>query len=84
MYDDIFGDSLCRVLSILIALVSMLMAQFAYDYCLDVLFKVGSCAWLLLIKVGLMILIIIIVGAVKYKKSKPVRLKRHKENRKIK
>ncbi len=73
-----------RVLSILIALVSMLMAQFAYDYCLDVLFKVGSCDWLLLIKVGLMVLIIIIVGAVKYKKSKPVRLKRHKENRKIK
>lgn len=73
-----------RVLSILIASVSMLMAQFAYDYCLNVLFKVDSCDWLLLIKVGLMVLIIIIVGAVKYKKSKPVRLKRHKENRKIK
>lgn len=73
-----------RVLSILIASVSMLMAQFAYDYCLNVLFKVGSCDWLLLIKVGLMVLIIIIVVAVKYKKSKPVRLKRHKENRKIK
>lgn len=73
-----------RILSIMIALVSMLMAQFAYDYCLDVLFKVGSCDWLLLIKVGLMISVIIIVGVVKYKKSKPIRLKRHKEGRKIK
>lgn len=73
-----------RVLSIMITLVSMLMAQFAYDYCLDVLFKVGSCDWLLLIKVGLMITISIIVGVVKYKKSKPIRLKRHKEGRKIK
>lgn len=73
-----------RVLSIMVTLVSMLMAQFAYDYCLDVLFKVGSCDWLLLIKVGLMITISIIVGVVKYKKSKPIRLKRHKEGRKIK
>lgn len=73
-----------RVLSIMITLVSMLMAQFAYDYCLDVLFKVGSCDWLLLIKVGLMISVSIIVGVVKYKKSKPIRLKRHKEGRKIK
>lgn len=73
-----------RVLSIMITLVSMLMAQFAYDYCLDVLFKVGSCDWLLLIKVGLMVTISIIVGVVKYKKSKPIRLKRHKEGRKIK
>ena len=55
-----------RVLSIMITLVSMLMAQFAYDYCLDVLFKVGSCDWLLLIKVGLMISVSIIVGVVKY------------------
>ena len=73
-----------RVLSIMITLISMLMAQFAYDYCLDVLFKVGSCDWLLLIKVGLMVTISIIVGVVKYKKSKPIRLKRHKEGRKIK
>lgn len=73
-----------RVLSIMITLVSMLMAQFAYDYCLDVLFKVGSCDWLLLIKVGLMVTISIVVGVVKYKKSKPIRLKRHKEGRKIK
>lgn len=73
-----------RVLSIMITLISMLMAQFAYDYCLDVLFKVGSCDWLLLIKVGLMVTISIIVGVVKYKKSKPMRLKRHKEGRKIK
>lgn len=73
-----------RVLSIMVTLVSMLMAQFAYDYCLDVLFKVGSCDWLLLIKVSLMVTISIIVGVVKYKKSKPIRLKRHKEGRKIK
>lgn len=73
-----------KVLRIVIALVSMFFAQFAYDYCLDVLFKVGSCDWLLLIKVGLMITISIIVGVVKYKKSKPIRLKRHKEGRKIK
>lgn len=73
-----------RILSIMITLVSMLMAQFAYDYCLGVLFKISSCDWLLLIKVGLVILISLIVGVVKYKKSKPVRLKRHKENRKIK
>lgn len=73
-----------RILSIVITLVSMLMAQFAYDYCLDVLFKVGSCDWLLLIKVSLMVTISIIVGVVKYKKSKPIRLKRHKEGRKIK
>lgn len=73
-----------RILSIMITLVSMLMAQFAYDYCLDVLFKVGSCDWLLLVKVGLTISIIITVGVVKYKKSKPIRLKRHKEGRKTK
>lgn len=73
-----------KVLRIAVALLSMFFAQLAYDYCLDVLFKVGSCDWLLLIKVGLMILINIMVGVIKYKKSKPVRLKRHKENRKIK
>lgn len=73
-----------KVLRIAVALLSMFFAQLAYDYCLDVLFKVGSCDWLLLIKVGLMLTTCITVGVIKYKKSKPVRLKRHKEKRKIK
>lgn len=67
-----------RVLSIMITLVSMLMAQFAYDYCLDVLFKVGSCDWLLLIKVGLMIFVMGVVKFIKYRRAQPTRLKRHK------
>lgn len=73
-----------KVLRIAVALLSMFFAQLAYDYCLAVLFEVGSCDWLLLIKVGLMLTTCITVGVIKYKKSKPVRLKRHKEKRKIK
>lgn len=67
-----------RVLSILIASVSMLMAQFAYDYCLGVLFKIGSCDWLLLIKVGLVIFVMGVVKFIKYRRAQPTRLKRHK------
>lgn len=67
-----------RVLSIMVTLVSMLMAQFAYDYCLDVLFKVGSCDWLLLIKVGLMVFVLGVVKLIKYRRAQPIRLKRHK------
>jgi hypothetical protein len=67
-----------RILSIMITLVSMLMAQFAYDYCIDVLFKVGSCDWVLLLKISLLLVALGVVKFIKYRKAQPIRLKRHK------